>query len=110
MQKNKRKILLAFSGGLDTSAIVVWLRHEYDAEVVAYCSDLGNSPDPEKLNAWAKELGAVDFIFEDLRDEFVSRFAYAAVRSGAVYQDDYLLGTALGRPLIAERMAHMSKK
>ncbi len=106
----KNKILLAFSGGLDTTAIVPWLIENYQADVIAYCSDLGNAPDESHLRSWAKQLGAVDFIFEDLKDEFASRFAFTAVRAGATYQDDYLLGTALGRPLIAERIAHFAKK
>jgi argininosuccinate synthase len=106
----KNKVLLAFSGGLDTSAIVPWLIENHDAEVIAYCSDLGNAPDEKYLEGWAKELGAKSFIFEDLRDRFASEFAFAAVRAGAVYQDDYLLGTALGRPLIAERMAHFARE
>ncbi len=108
--ESKKKILLAFSGGLDTSAIVPWLIENYNAEVYAYCSDLGNSPDGDSLKKWALQLGASDFIFEDLKEDFVSRFAFPAVRAGATYQDDYLLGTALGRPLIAERMAHYAKK
>jgi argininosuccinate synthase len=107
---NKKKILLAFSGGLDTSAIVPWLKETYSADVYAYCSDLGNSPDGESLKEWAIQLGASEFIFEDLKEDFVSRFAFPAVRAGATYQDDYLLGTALGRPLIAERMAHHAKR
>lgn len=107
---SKQKVLLAFSGGLDTSAIVPWLIENYDADVIAYCSDLGNAPDAKYLNEWARKLGAVDFIFEDVRDRFASEFAFAAVRAGATYQDDYLLGTALGRPLIAERIAHFAKK
>ncbi len=107
---SKQRILLAFSGGLDTSAIVPWLMETYNAEVIAYCSDLGNAPDGEYLKKWAAKLGAVDFIFEDLKDHFAEKFAFAAVRAGATYQDDYLLGTALGRPLISERMAHFAKK
>ncbi len=106
----KNKILLAFSGGLDTSAIVPWLMENYDAEIIAYCSDLGNAPDEAHLRAWAKELGCVDFIFEDVRDRLSKEFGFACVRAGALYQDDYLLGTALGRPLIAERMAFFAKK
>lgn len=107
----KKRILLAFSGGLDTSAIIPWLRENYDgAEVIAYCSDLGNAPDEPRLASWARELGAVDFIFEDLKDAFARDFAFKAVRAGATYQDDYLLGTALGRPLIAERMAVYARK
>ncbi len=110
MATQKNRILLAFSGGLDTSAIIPWLIETQNAEVIAYCSDLGNSPDAKHLEKWAKELGAVDFIFEDLRDHFASKFAFPAVRAGATYQDDYLLGTALGRPLISERMVHFGKK
>lgn len=106
----KNKILLAFSGGLDTSAIVPWLNENYDAEVIAYCSDMGNAPDEKFLKEWSKKVGAVDFIFEDVRDRFAEEFAFPAVRGGAIYQDDYLLGTALGRPLIAERIAHFAKK
>jgi argininosuccinate synthase len=107
----KNKVLLAFSGGLDTSAIVPWLKDNYDgAEVIAYCSDLGNAPDGEYLNGWARKLGASEFIFEDLRDQFAAEFAFPAVRASATYQDDYLLGTSLGRPLISERMAHFAKK
>ncbi len=108
--KKPHKILLAFSGGLDTSAIIPWLKENYQAEVIAYCSDLGNSPDGEALRKWALQLGASDFIFEDLKEVFGSQFAFAAVRASATYQDDYLLGTALGRPLIAERMAYYAKK
>jgi argininosuccinate synthase len=106
----KKKVLLAFSGGLDTSAIVPWLIENHSADVIAYCSDLGNAPDERHLQKWAKELGAVDFIFEDVRDRFAADFAFKAVRAGAAYQDDYLLGTSLGRPLIAERMAFFAKK
>lgn len=105
-----QKILLAFSGGLDTSAIIPWLKENYPSEVIAYYSDLGNSPDGEALKKWAFQLGASDFIFEDLKESFASHFAFPAVRAGATYQDDYLLGTALGRPLIAERMAYYAQK
>lgn len=105
-----KKILLAFSGGLDTSAIIPWLKDTYQAEVIAYCADLGNAPDGEFLNTWSKKLGASEFIFEDLKDKFANEFAFVATRANATYQDDYLLGTALGRPLIAERMAFYAKK
>jgi argininosuccinate synthase len=107
---NRKKILLAFSGGLDTSAIIPWLMENYNADVIAYCADLGNSPDGQYLSDWSKKLGATEFIFEDLKERFAAEFAFVAVRAGATYQDDYLLGTALGRPLIAERMAFFAKK
>jgi argininosuccinate synthase len=107
---SKNKILLAFSGGLDTSAIVPWLRETYHADIIAYCADLGNAPDYNFLKNRAAELGATEFIFEDVRDLFVSKFVWPMLRSGATYQDDYLLGTAIARPLIAERMALFAKK
>ncbi len=110
MNTNKKKILLAFSGGLDTSAIIPWLKDNYDAEVIAYCADLGNAPDGIYLKEWATKLGASDFVFEDLKEKFAANFAFTAVRAGAIYQDDYLLGTAIGRPLIAERVAYFAKK
>ena len=106
----KKKILLAFSGGLDTSAIVPWLIEKYDAEVINYCSDLGNAPDGKFLEQWSRKLGASEFIFEDVKEEFAEKFVYPAIRAGAVYQDDYLLGTALARPLISERIAFFAKK
>ncbi|MBY0516896.1 MAG: argininosuccinate synthase [Bacteriovoracaceae bacterium] len=108
---SSQKILLAFSGGLDTSAIIPWLKDTYNnPEIVAYCADLGNAPDGEYLEKWSKQLGASSFIFEDLKDRFAQEFAFPCVRAGAIYQDDYLLGTAIGRPLIAERMAFFAKK
>ena len=105
-----KKILLAFSGGLDTSAIIPWLKETYNAEVIAYCADMGNAPDETFLKSWSTKLGASDFIFEDLKNKFALEFAFPAVRANATYQDDYLVGTALGRPLIAERMAFYAKK
>ena len=107
---SKKKVLLSFSGGLDTSAILPWLREMEQAEVIAFCADLGNSPVASEIGQWAKTLGAVDFVFEDLREEFVSKFVFPALKAGAIYQDEYLLGTALGRPLIAERLVHWAKK
>ncbi len=107
---DKKTILLAYSGGLDTSAIIPWLIDTYDAEVIAYCSDLGNAPDGEWLAKRAKELGAKEFIFEDLKEALTKDYVFPAIRAGAIYQDDYLLGTALGRPLIAERIAALAKE
>lgn len=105
-----KRILLAFSGGLDTSAIIPWLKETYDAEIIAYCSDLGNAPDPEALEKHAKSLGASELIFEDIRLPFVRDFVYPIIRASAIYQDEYLLGTAIARPIIAERMAHWAKE
>ncbi len=106
----KKTIVLAYSGGLDTSAIIPWLIEEYDAEIIAYCSDLGNAPDKGWLTRRAKELGAKEFIFEDLKETLTKDYVFPAIRASAIYQDDYLLGTALGRPLIAERIATLAKE
>lgn len=100
----KKRVLLAFSGGLDTSAILVWLNKELDQDVIAYCCNVGNQPQEEILRQQAKDLGATDFIFEDQQAEFTKRFVLPSLAAGATYFDDYLLGTALARPLIAERM------
>lgn len=102
-------ILLAYSGGLDTSAIIPWLIETYGAEVIAYCSDLGNSPDEALIKERALRLGAKTFIFEDVKTEFAQDFVFPLLRAGAVYQDDYLLGTAIARPLIGERLAQVAK-
>lgn len=106
----QKTAILAFSGGLDTSAIIPWLKETYGYDVIAYCADLGNGPDPEKLEPWAIELGAKEFIFEDLKEIFASDFVFDSLRAGAIYQEDYLLGCSVGRPLIAARMAHFAKE
>lgn len=103
-------ILLAYSGGLDTSAIIPWLIETYGAEVIAYCSDLGNAPDEVFLRERALKLGAKSFIFEDVKAQFAKDFVYPLMRAGAVYQDDYLLGTAIARPLIGERLAKCARE
>ncbi|MCM0606215.1 MAG: argininosuccinate synthase [Xanthomonadaceae bacterium] len=107
---SKKKILLAFSGGLDTTAIVPWLKDNYDADVIAYCVDMGNSPDEAELKRWAMKIGASDFIFENVKEPFAKDFAFKCVRAQALYQDDYLLGTALARPLISERISLHARK
>ena len=106
----RKKIILAYSGGLDTSALIPWLKENQEADVVAYCCDVGNQPDPQWLRERALYLGACDFIFEDLREKFVNDFVYPMVRAGATYQQDYLLGTAIARPLIAERIAEYARR
>jgi len=106
----KKKIVLAFSGGLDTSAIVLWLKKNYNADVIAYCCDMGNLPSEKALKDRAMSLGASDFIFEDLKDVFAKDFVFPLLRSGALYQGEYLLGTAIARPLIGERVAYYAKK
>src|SRR4030042_1496840 len=97
-----KKVVLAYSGGLDTSIIIPWLKEKYDgAEVVAFCGDVGQGDDFEAVRAKALKTGASKCIVRDLRAEFVRDYCYKALSAGAVYEDRYLLGTALARPLLA---------
>lgn len=106
----KEKCILAYSGGLDTSAIIPWLKDNYQYEIIAYCCNVGNLPPEPELRARALELGASEFIYEDAQDEFVTDYVYPMLRAGATYYDDYLLGTAIARPLIAAKVANFAKK
>jgi argininosuccinate synthase len=98
-----KRAALAYSGGLDTSIIVPWLKEHYACEVVCYCSDVGQGAELDGLEARAKASGADRVVVEDLRETFVKDFCFPALRSGAIYEDRYLLGTSLARPLIASR-------
>jgi len=101
---NVKKVVLAYSGGLDTSIIIPWIKETYGgAEIVAYCGDVGQGEDLEAVRRKALATGASKCLVEDLREEFVRDFAYKALAAGAVYEDNYLLGTALARPLLAYR-------
>jgi len=97
-----KKVVLAYSGGLDTSVILAWLREEYRAEVIAFTADVGQGDDPDALREKAMKSGASAFVFMDLREEFVRDFVFEAVRANAVYEGRYYLGTALARPIIAK--------
>ena len=97
-------VVLAYSGGLDTSAIVPWLREHHGARVLCFAADLGQGiGELGDLVAKAKRSGATDCVIEDLREEFVRDFAFPCLRAGAVYARTYLLGTAMARPLTAAR-------
>jgi argininosuccinate synthase len=99
-----KKVVLAYSGGLDTSIIIPWIKENYDgAEIVAYCGDVGQGDDIEAVRAKALATGASECVVEDLREEFIRDYAFKALAAGAVYEDHYLLGTALARPLLAYR-------
>ena len=99
-----KKVVLAYSGGLDTSIIIPWIKETHGgAEIVAYCGDVGQGDDLDAVRRKALATGASKCIVEDLREEFVRDFAYKALAAGAVYEDNYLLGTALARPLLAYR-------
>ena len=106
-----KKVVLAYSGGLDTSIIIPWIKEHYPgAEVIAYCGDVGQGDDLEAVRRKALATGASKCVVEDLREEFVRDYAYAALAAGAVYEDNYLLGTALARPLLAYRQVLVALK
>jgi len=105
-----RRAVLAYSGGLDTSIIVPWLKEHYGCEVVCYCSDVGQGTELDGLAARARALGADQVVVEDLRVPFVRDFCFPALRAGAIYEGAYLLGTALARPLIASRQVWCAER
>ncbi len=108
MTNEIKKIVLAYSGGLDTSVILQWLKDTYQCPVVAYCADLGQEEDTEEIKAKALRTGAEEAVVEDLREEFVRDFVWPALRANAVYESGYLLGTSLARPLIAMRQVEVA--
>ena len=105
-----RKIILAYSGGLDTSVILRWLIEQYKTEVIAFVADLGQGEDLEEIKEKAIKTGASKVYVEDLKDEFVRDFVFTALRANAVYEGMYLMGTSLGRPLIAKKQIEIAKK
>ncbi len=104
-----KKVVLAYSGGLDTSVILKWLIETYDAEVVAYAADIGQQEELDGLDAKARKTGACDVYIEDLKKEFVEDYIFPAIKANAVYEGKYLLGTSLARPLIAKRQIDIAK-
>jgi len=104
------KIVLAYSGGLDTSVAIVWLKEKYDAEIVGFCSDVGQGEDLEAARKKALRTGAVSCHVLDQRDEFVQDYVFPAIRAGAVYEGEYFLGTALARPCIAKGMMEVAAR
>ena len=108
--KKKKKIVLAFSGGLDTSIILKWLQNEMDAEVVTFTADIGQGIEIEDAKKKAKLLGVKDIFIEDLKEEFVKSYVFPMFRANAIYEGYYLLGTSIARPLIAKRQIEIAKK
>src|SRR5213592_3828602 len=105
-----RRIVLAYSGGLDTSVILRWLVERYRAEVVAFSADLGQAEELAGLAEKARRTGATKTIVEDLREEFVRDFVFPMFRAGAIYENQYLLGTSIARPLIAKRQIEIARQ
>jgi len=108
--KKKMKVVLAYSGGLDTSVILKWLQDKYDAEVICYTSDLGQKIDKKTIYINAKKFGVKNIIIEDLKETFVKDYVFPMIRGNALYEGIYLLGTSIARPLIAKRQIQIAKK
>jgi len=108
--KKKRRIVLAYSGGLDTSIILKWLQEKYKAEVIAFTADIGQKINRKKIINNAKKLGIKKIIIENLKDTFVKDYIFPMIRGHAIYEGVYLLGTSIARPLIAKRQIAVAKK
>ncbi|KOR76304.1 argininosuccinate synthase [Paenibacillus solani] len=106
----KQKIVLAYSGGLDTSVILKWLKETYDAEIIAFTADIGQKEELDGLEEKALATGASKVYIDDLRDEFANDFIYPMFQAGAMYEGQYLLGTSIARPLIAKRMVDIARE
>ena len=110
MAGSPKKIVLAYSGGLDTSVILTWLKETYDAEVIAFCADIGQGEELGGLDEKAKATGASKCIIADLKEEFARDFCFPMLRANAVYEGEYLLGTSIARPVIAKAMMDVARQ
>ncbi len=108
--KVKKKIVLAYSGGLDTSIILKWLQENYNAEVIAYTADIGQIINKKKIIKNAKKLGVKNIVINNLKDTFVKNYVFPMIRGHAIYEGHYLLGTSIARPLIAKDQIKVAKK
>ena len=104
------KIVLAYSGGLDTSVLLSWIKEKYDATMIAFCANIGQEDELTGLSAKAKKTGAEKIYIDDLQEEFARDFIFPMIRAGAIYEGQYFLGTSIARPLIAKRMVEIAKK
>lgn len=110
MSTKVKKIVLAYSGGLDTSIIIPWLKENYGAEVIAFAADVGQGEELSGLEEKALRTGASKFVLEDLKEEFVREFVFPTLRAGAVYERKYLLGTSFARPVIARKQVEVAER
>ena len=107
---DKNKIVLAYSGGLDTSVICRWLQETYNAEVVTFTADIGQGEEVEPAREKAKAMGVQEIYIEDLTEDFVANYVYPMFRANTVYEGEYLLGTSIARPLITRRMVEIARE
>jgi argininosuccinate synthase len=110
IEQKIKKVVLAYSGGLDTSVILKWLQEEYKCEVITFTADLGQGEDIEPARAKAEMMGIKNIFIEDLREEFVSDYVFPMFRANALYEGQYLLGTSIARPLIAKRQIEIARE
>src|SRR5688500_4448900 len=102
------KIVLAYSGGLDTSVLLSWLKDKYDAEMIAFCANIGQEEELKGLDKKARQTGASKLYIDDLQEEFARDFIFPMIQAGAIYENQYFLGTSIARPLIAKRMVEIA--
>ena len=108
--KNINKVVLAYSGGLDTSVILAWLKDTYNCEIVTFTADIGQGEEVEAARAKAEQMGVKEIFIEDLTEEYVQDFVFPMFRANTVYEGNYLLGTSIARPLIAKRLVEIAKQ
>src|SRR5580700_474073 len=104
------KIVLAYSGGLDTSVLLSWIKDKYGAEMIAFCADIGQEEELKGLDKKAMKSGASKIYIDNLQEEFARDFIFPMIRAGAIYEGQYFLGTSIARPLIAKRMVEIARK
>src|SRR5208337_4761955 len=104
------KIVLAYSGGLDTSVLLSWIKEKYSAEMIAFCANIGQEDELTGLAAKARKTGASKIYIDDLQAEFARDFIFPILRAGAIYEGQYLLGTSIARPLIAKGMIAVARR
>ena len=109
-QTSVNKVVLAYSGGLDTSVILKWLQEHYNCEVVTFTADIGQGEEVEPARAKARQMGVKEIFIEDLREEFTRDFVFPMFRANTLYEGEYLLGTSIARPLIAKRQIEIANE
>ena len=109
-QNNREKVVLAYSGGLDTSVILKWLQETYECEVITFTADIGQGEEVEPARLKAEALGIKQIFIEDLKEEFVRDYVFPMFRANTIYEGEYLLGTSIARPLIAKRLIEIANK